>query len=166
MQYLETVRPSIEFILSRDTDENVGKEIAGVWETVATIFKGLNKYLTYDLLSTFQKSIVLALCHTNEEIVSQTQVILSMANDLDEKASKFLLDIARFKKKSANIDQKSENKPKQVKIAGSFLNRKSSASLTSHTFASPVTNKHKQKAPQKTIVPSDSDSQVNLIIRI
>lgn len=163
LQYLEVVRPSIEFLLSQKTSEFIEKEIADTWDTVVTIFKGVNKHLTYDLLSSFQKCIVLALCHTSPKIISQAQVILGLGSNLEQKASKLLTELGSFSKKSVVVESKGDSKPKadakskQVKVSGSFLNRKSTASPIPHSFVSPATNKPKKQTP----VPPDPDSQVN-----
>lgn len=156
IQYLQVIRPSIEFILAQKGDENLMKEIASTWDTVVTIFKGLSNNLSYDLLSSFQKSIVLALCHTCQEIISQALVILTLADNVDEKSKKLLGELGNLTKASINIDTKVENKSKPTKIAGSFLNRKSV-----DNFVSPSTFKVNDTSLKKSInVSLDLDSQV------
>lgn len=165
IQYLQVIRPSIEFILSQKVDENLIKEIASTWDTVVTIFKGLNNNLTYDLLSSFQKSIVLALCHTNQEIISQALVILGLAENVDEKSKKLLGELTNFTKTSVDIvDSKTETtKSKSNKIqSGSFLNRKSTTNLISDNFVSPSSTfkVNKDTSLKKSQVTLDIDSQV------
>ena len=177
IQYLEVVRPSIEFLLSQRISESIDKEIADTWDIVVTIFKSLNKYLSYDLLFSFQKCIALALCHTNPKIISQAQVILNLSSNLDEKTSKLLKKLGNVNKKSDDVEPNADAKPKQIKVAGSFLNRKSSsssiprkstsspiprkstASPIPHSFVSPATDKPKKQ----NSLPPDSDSQVSTL---
>lgn len=164
IQYLQVIRPSIEFVLSQKADENLMKEIASTWDTVVTIFKGLNNNLTYDLLSSFQKSIVLALCHTCQEIISQALVILGLAENVDEKSRKLLGELGNITKTSMNIDSIGENKSKHTKIAGSFLNRKSIGK--SDNFVSPSTVKVNDTSLKKSSnINMDLDSQDYVVIK-
>lgn len=98
--------------------------------------------------------------HADPDIKSLTQSIFEIKNNLDGTAKCILDEIEKLKEKSHTKSEsvtkkKTETEGKEIRIAGSFLNRKS-------TIKS-VSNKPSQKNDKNTPILPEPDSQVNNI---
>lgn len=128
--YLRNCRSVIELILSSQIT-TLFKEVASTWECIVSIFKGLNKQLDGELLSMYKEAIVIAMNHANPDIKALTQSIFEIKDSLDSTAKCILDEIERPKEKShpksdSAMKRKTETgQMKEVRMAGSFLNRKS-----------------------------------------
>ncbi|XP_076381811.1 uncharacterized protein LOC117222982 isoform X2 [Megalopta genalis] len=132
ISYLQVCRPAIELILSSKID-TINKEIISTWETIVSIFKGLNKLVDYDLLLSYKKAIILALNHRNLGIQSQAVSLFDLMNVLSGNAKSIFQDIetetckdkiSRRREVTKKTDA-TEKSPNQIKMVGSFLNRRS-----------------------------------------
>lgn len=98
--------------------------------------------------------------HTYPEIKSLTQSIFEIKDSLDSTAKCILDEIEKPKEKShaksnSVTKKKTEvGQAKEVRIAGSFLNRKS-------TTTKPVSGKSSEKNDKNTSILPEPDSQVN-----
>ncbi|XP_043252693.1 telomere-associated protein RIF1-like isoform X1 [Colletes gigas] len=133
ISYLHVWKPVIELILSSEL-ETLFKEIETTWEVIISIFKGLNKLVDYDLISSYKKVMIQALNHSNVGIQTQTLSLFEIEDELSSNAKSVLEEIKKNTSKGKiptkpNISKKKEparNLPNQVKIVGSFLTRDSS----------------------------------------
>ncbi|XP_078033803.1 uncharacterized protein LOC144468301 [Augochlora pura] len=132
ISYLQVCKPAIELILSSKIDAT-NKEIISTWETIVSIFKGLNKLVDYDLLLSYKKAIILALNHRNFGIQSQAVSLFDLMNVLSGNAKSIFQDIesetckdkiSRRREGTKKADA-TEKSPNQIKMVGSFLNRRS-----------------------------------------
>lgn len=138
-------------------------QIANTWEAIVSIFKGLNKLVTYDLISCYKKAIVQGLNHSNLEIQTHTLSLFEIQNSLSSDAKLILEEIEKDTSNikilnKSNIQKKNDyvgKLPNQVKMVGSFLNRESSHPKC--IFEEPDKN--------DKVLP-DSDSQVNMYIQL
>lgn len=105
-----------------------------MWEIVISIFKGLGKSYSSEVLSLYKEIIIQSINHSNTEIATQTLSFLDDENNFDDKGQRMVQEIHKRIKpdklpfKLNNAEKKIEDKEiseKQVKMAGSFLNRKS-----------------------------------------
>lgn len=133
-----------------------------MWEYIISIFKGLNKQLNHELLSSFKEAIIIAMNHPNPALKSLTQSIFEVKDCLDSTA-KCILDeiketIEKTHSKSDSITKKKAEteQTKEIRIAGSFLSRKS-ANIKS------VSSKLPEKNDKNTLILPEPDSQVNNI---
>ncbi|XP_076293103.1 uncharacterized protein LOC143215143 [Lasioglossum baleicum] len=132
ISYLQVCRPTVELILSSKTDR-INGEVVSTWETIVSIFKGLNKLVDYDLMLSYKKAILLALNHRNVDIQNQAVSLFDLTNVLSKSAKSVFQEIGRESGRD-NISRKSDTRKEndviekaanQVKMAGSFLNRRS-----------------------------------------
>ncbi|XP_076177307.1 uncharacterized protein LOC143151700 isoform X2 [Ptiloglossa arizonensis] len=129
ISYLQFCKPAIELILAFESET-----IANTWEAIVSIFKGLNKLVTYDLISCYKKAIVQGLNHSNLEIQTHTLSLFEIQNSLSSDAKLILEEIEKDTSNikilnKSNIQKKNDyvgKLPNQVKMVGSFLNRESS----------------------------------------
>jgi len=133
-----------------------------MWEFIIKIFKGLNKQLDHELLSSFKETIIIAMNHSNPDLRSLTQSIFEVKDCLDSNA-KCILDeieetIEKSHPKSDSVTKiKAETEQtKEIHIAGSFLNRKSANTKS-------VSSKATEKTDKYTLILPEPDSQVNNI---
>ncbi|XP_011698033.1 PREDICTED: telomere-associated protein RIF1 isoform X2 [Wasmannia auropunctata] len=165
VSYLHYSKSVIELILSSPTTE-LFKEVANTWEYVVSIFKGLNKELDHKLLSSYKKSITIAINHANSDIRSLTQNIFEIKDSLDSSAKCILDEIEMPKEKSHSksnsvTKKKTETgQAKEVRIAGSFLNRKSTITHTKSVFSKPP-----EKSNKNTFTLPEPDSQDYVYIK-
>lgn len=105
-----------------------------MWETIISIFKGLEKSYSSEFLSLYKEIIIQSINHSNIEIATHTLSFLDEENNFDDKGQCMVQEIQKRIKpdklpfKLNNAEKKIEDKEKsakQVKMAGSFLNRKS-----------------------------------------
>ncbi|XP_012282506.1 telomere-associated protein RIF1 [Orussus abietinus] len=161
--YLMVVRPVIDLMLVSRPTEKLNKEVPNVWETVVSIFRGLNKQLSYDLLSAYRETITRAVSHSHPEIQEQAFLIFDIQENLEEKAKGLLAELSESLKlhpgKVDRVAKKETEKaaPKQVKIVGSFLNRRPSTPR-------PYLGKGKEKEERKPVQQIDPDSQEYVLI--
>ncbi|XP_035740331.1 telomere-associated protein RIF1-like isoform X1 [Vespa mandarinia] len=130
---LQYVKPVIELVLVSSTGTSL-KEITNMWEIVISIFKGLEKSYSSEFLSLYKEIIIQSINHSNIEIATQTLSFLDEENNFDEKGQRMVQEIHKRIKpdklpfKLNNAEKKIEDNEiseKQMKMAGSFLNRKS-----------------------------------------
>lgn len=132
-----------------------------MWEYIISIFKGLNKQLDHELLSSFKEAIIIAINHPNPDLRSLTQSIFEVKDCLDSNAKCILGEIEKTIEKShpksdSVTKKKAETEQtKEIHIAGSFLNRKS-ASIKSVSIKP-------EKNDKNTLILPEPDSQVNNI---
>lgn len=96
--------------------------------------------------------------HANPDIKSLTQSIFEIKDNLDDTAKGILDEIEKLKEKShtkSDTKKKIETE-KEVRIAGSFLNRKSATTKS-------VSNKPSLKNDKNTPILPEPDSQVNIV---
>lgn len=135
-------------------------QVANTWEYIVSIFKGLNKQLDRELLSSYKEAIVISMNHANPDIKALTQSIFEIKDNLDSTAKCILDEIERPKEKShpksdSITKRKTETgQTKEVRIAGSFLNRKSAITKS-------VSSKPSEKNDKNMLTLPESDSQVN-----
>ncbi|KAL6261612.1 hypothetical protein P5V15_006699 [Pogonomyrmex californicus] len=158
--YLHKCKSVIELILKLQSME-LFKEIANTWEYIISIFKGL-KQSDHELFSSYKEAIVIAMNHANPDIKSLTQSIFEIKDSFNSTAKCILDEIEKSREKShPKFDSISKKKieteqTKEVRIAGSFLNKKS---ITPKSVSS--------KPPEKndnTFIP-EPDSQDYVFIK-
>lgn len=105
--------------------------------------------------------------HKNPDIRSLTQSIFEIKDDLDDSAKCVLDEIRKTIEKpvsssqSDSVAKKKAEESKELRIAGSFLNRKSNTNLT----LKPLPNNPSTKTVKNTLMPEpEPDSQVNIFI--
>ncbi|XP_012529406.1 telomere-associated protein RIF1 isoform X2 [Monomorium pharaonis] len=164
VSYLHNCKSVIELILSSQITA-LFKEIANTWEYMVSIFKGLNKQLDSELLSSYKQAIVIAMNHVNPDIKSLTQSIFEIKDSLDSTAKCILDEIEKSKEKSHPKSDSVKKKKteigqtKEVRIAGSFLNRKSAITK------SVSTSKSLEKNDKHMLTLSEPDSQDYVYIK-
>ncbi|KAL6423859.1 hypothetical protein ACFW04_010356 [Cataglyphis niger] len=162
ISYLHSCKSVIKFILTSQI-KALFKEVASMWEYIISIFKGLNKQLNYELLSSFREAIIIAMNHPNPALKSLTQSIFEVKDCLDSTA-KCILDeiketIEKTHSKSDSITKKKETEQtKEIHIAGSFLNKKS-ANIKS------VSSKLPEKNDKNILILPEPDSQDYVYIK-
>ncbi|XP_066584023.1 telomere-associated protein RIF1-like isoform X2 [Prorops nasuta] len=151
--FLKASKSALEKMMKSKCQE-LTREIGRTWETIVSIFKGLNKHLKPDLLQLYKDIILTGLHHSNPIIKEQTMSILDK-NKLDIKSKLIFQDLEKEKLKVQKLNvtqdtlsQLKDDKIKHVKIAGSFLNRK---------IESPIKNKKENE--EKKLLPPDPSSQ-------
>ncbi|KAG5333581.1 RIF1 protein, partial [Acromyrmex heyeri] len=163
--YLYSCKSVMELILSSKVTGLV-KEVTATWECIVSIFKGLKK-LDHELLSSYKHAIVTALHHTNLNIKYSAQSILKIRNNLDSTAKCILDEIEKLH--TEKLKEKPYIKPdvkkktqtgetKEMHIAGSFLNRKSSITKS-------VSSKSPEKSDKNTLVVPEPNSQDYVYIK-
>lgn len=136
-----------------------------MWEYIVSIFKGLNKQLNHELLSSFKEIIIIAMNHPNPDLKPLTQSIFKVKDCLDSTAKCILDEIEEtIKKPHSKSDSVTKKKAeaeqtKEIRIAGSFLNRKSANTKS-------VSSKPPEKNDKNTLILPEPDSQVNNIFVI
>lgn len=163
--YMKETRPTIELMLKTDAEENLVKEITSTWETIVSILRGLSTMLDANFLTFYRDTILVALKHPNAEISSQALSVLEMKDNLEEAARAILVELSQEAKKSLakkEIKIKSDkviSSLKNVKITGSFLNRKIQSPKSS------IVGKPKDKEERKLAPPPpEPDSQDYVVI--
>ncbi|KAF7396001.1 hypothetical protein HZH68_010051 [Vespula germanica] len=130
---LQYVKPVIELVLISSTGTSL-KETTNLWETIISIFKGLEKSYSSEFLSLYKEIIIQSINHSNMEIATHTLSFLGEENNFDDKGQCIVQEIQKRIKpdklpfKLNNAEKKigdKEKSTKQMKMAGSFLNRKS-----------------------------------------
>lgn len=123
--------------------------------------------MNYELLSSYKQAITTAMKHKNPDIRSLTQSIFEIKDDLDDSAKCVLDEIRKTIEKpvsssqSDSVAKKKAEESKELRIAGSFLNRKSNTNLT----LKPLPNNPSTKTVKNTLMPEpEPDSQVNIFI--
>ncbi|KYN11345.1 Telomere-associated protein RIF1 [Trachymyrmex cornetzi] len=163
--YLYSCKSVMELILSSTAAGLVG-EVSATWECIVSIFKGLKK-LDHELLSSYKHAIVTALHHTNLNIRYSAQSILKIRDNLDSTAKSILDEIAKLhtnklkEKPYIKPDTKKKTQTgetKEMHIAGSFLNRKSSMTKS-------VSSKSSEKSDKNTLVVPEPNSQDYVYIK-
>lgn len=130
-------------------------QIINTWETIISIFKGLNKLLNHELLLSYERAITKATQHSNSCIRSLAWSIFEVKNDFNNISKQILNEIEKclekrtFNPKSGSIMKKKEETEKEICIP----NKKSANSKL-------VPNKPNDK--KKSIMP-EPDSQVHNI---
>ncbi|XP_026828469.1 telomere-associated protein RIF1 isoform X2 [Ooceraea biroi] len=159
---LNDCKSVIELALASQT-KALFKEIASTWEVIVSIFKGLNRQLNHKVLSSYKDSIVLAMDHPSPDIKSLAQSIFEVKDSLDGSAKRILSEIEETLEKSKSKSDSSTKKKtetgqtKEVRIAGSFLSRKS-------PNAKPIF-KPPEKNEKNTLVLPEPDSQDYVFIK-
>ncbi|XP_076656705.1 uncharacterized protein LOC143361301 [Halictus rubicundus] len=162
ISYLQVCRPAVELILSSKIDL-INKEVINTWETIVSIFKGLNKLVDYDLILSYKKAIILALSHRNLDVQNQAVSLFDLTNVLSGNAKSIFQEIEietgkdkisrrRDATKRSDVVEKSQN---QIKMVGSFLNRRS---------CSPKSIVKESSKTDKKILP-DSNSEDYVYIK-
>ncbi|XP_043494330.1 telomere-associated protein RIF1-like isoform X2 [Polistes fuscatus] len=140
LQYLRSV---IETVLISSAETSL-KESIGLWETILIIIKGLDKSYSSEFLLVFKEVIIKSVNHSNMEIATHTLSFLQEENNFDDKEKSVIQEIHNkikpdkllFKlNDEGNKLEDKEKSAKQVKMAGSFLNRKSASSKDVFTSA-------------------------------
>lgn len=133
-----------------------------MWEIVISIFKGLGKSYSSEVLSLYKEIIIQSINHSNTEIATQTLSFLDDENNFDDKGQHIVQEIHKRIKpdklpfKLNNAEKKIEDKEiseKQVKMAGSFLNKKS-------VIPKMILIKAKKENDEKRISMPDPETQV------
>ncbi|KAI4480049.1 hypothetical protein M0804_010410 [Polistes exclamans] len=140
---LEYLRSIIEIVLISSVGTSL-KESIGLWETILIIIKGLDKSISSEFLLLFKEVIIKSVNHSNMEIAMHTLSFLQEENNFDDKEKIIIQEIHNkikpdkllFKlNDEGNKLEDKEKSAKQVKMAGSFLNRKSASSKVVFTTA-------------------------------
>ncbi|EFN73980.1 Telomere-associated protein RIF1 [Camponotus floridanus] len=140
------------------------QKVASMWDCVIKIFKGLNKQLDYELLSSFKETIIIAMNHSNPDLRSLTQSIFEVKDCLDSNAKCIVDEIEEaieksYPKSDSVTKKKAETEQtKEIHIAGSFLNRKS-------TNTKSVSSKAAEKTDKYTLILPEPDSQDYVYIK-
>ncbi|KAG7210962.1 hypothetical protein KM043_016334 [Ampulex compressa] len=163
--YLQACKPAVELMLTSES-KTLYKEIANTWETVISIFKGLNQSVNYDLLSSYKNAIIHAFNHPNMDINIQAISVLDIHDVVNNSARCILEELEKEVKKDnvhikfENIKKKKEDTgklTKAVKVVGSFLNKKSECTV-------PKFKKQGEKVEKRPISP-EPDSQDYVFIK-
>lgn len=138
-------------------------QIANTWEYIISIFKGLTKQFDHKFLLLYEEIIVIALTHTYPNIRALTRCIFDIKDQFSvaakcilEKIENEVCYVTSTKSDSATKKTTEAGQAKEVRIAGSFLNRKSS------TIKS-VSSKSSEKTDKSAPILPEPDSQVNNI---
>lgn len=166
--YLGVLKPSIEHMLEFEYPVSVEKEIINTWEIVVIILRGLTQLLTHEFILSYQKAIILALRHNNNEILAQAMSLIDIKNNLNEEV-KVLFD--EFEEVAQNISRNRQNLEhknddasiKHVQITGSFLNRKAASPRTVVSITKD--NEKKKKSVVTLPPPPEPDSQDYIVIK-
>ncbi|KYQ52784.1 Telomere-associated protein RIF1, partial [Trachymyrmex zeteki] len=160
VSYLYNCKSVMELILSSKVAGLI-KEVAVTWECIVSIFKGLKK-LDHELLSSYKHAIITALHHTNLEIKYSALSIFEIRDNLDSAGKCILDEIEKLQEKPCiKPDTKKKTQTaetKQVHIAGSFFNRKSSITKS-------VSSKPPEKSDKNTFVVPEPNSQDYVYIK-
>lgn len=133
-----------------------------MWEYIISIFKGLNKQLDHELLSSFKEAIIIAMNHPNPDLRSLTQSIFEVKDCLDSNAKCILDEIEKTiekshpKSDSVTKEEAETEQTKEIHIAGSFLNKKSANTKS-------VPSQPAEKCDKYMLILPEPDSQVNNI---
>ncbi|XP_072767037.1 uncharacterized protein [Anoplolepis gracilipes] len=163
ISYLHSCKSVIKSILASQI-KTLYKEVANMWEYIVSIFKGLNKQVNHELLSSFKEIIIIAMNHPNPDLKSLTQSIFEVKDCLDSTAKCILEEIEKTIEKSHSksdsvTKRKSETEQtKDIRMAGSFLNRKSVTTKS-------VSSKPSEKNDKNTLILPEPDSQDYVYIK-
>lgn len=131
-----------------------------MWKCIISMFKGLKQQMNHEFLLSYKMTFAAAMCHPNSDIKSATQSIFEIKDGLNDKAKSALEEIKETIEKSASHSKSDSIKRKQtteqakeVRICGSFLNRKSTNKMA-------ISDKQPAKN-DKACLLSEPDSQVN-----
>ncbi|KAK0174305.1 hypothetical protein PV327_010970 [Microctonus hyperodae] len=166
--YLDVLKPSIEHMLEFEYAVSVEKEIINTWEIVVIILRGLAQLLTHEFILSYQKAIILALCHKNNEISVQAMSLIDIKNNLNEEVKVLFDEFEKVAQNKLQNRQNSEQKNnddsiKHVKITGSFLNRKVASPRT--VISTTKDNEKKKKSVVTLPPPPEPDSQDYVVIK-
>lgn len=132
-------------------------QVANTWECIVSIFKGL-KELDYELISSYKEVIIIGRTHPNPSIKALTRCIFEIeTNNCDSTGQCMLEELRKIIETSFSTKSDTKKKTeteKEVRIAGSFLNRKSATTK-------PVSGKSSKKNDKNTPILPEPDSQVN-----
>ncbi|XP_043271304.1 telomere-associated protein RIF1 isoform X2 [Venturia canescens] len=162
--YLKATSQSVELMLKTDAEDVVVKEITSTWETIVSILRGLSADLDENFLQSYRHIISLSLKHSCPEISSQSVGILDLKENVKENAKSILAELAQEWKKTSIKDptkskvDKTDRMPKAARVAGSFLNRKSTSP---RTLTRGKEESNKKLAP----LPPEPDSQDYVVIQ-
>ncbi|KAG8034172.1 hypothetical protein G9C98_001256 [Cotesia typhae] len=156
--HLTVLRSCIEVMLKINVPECV-KEVVNTWETVVIILKGLWSCLTTEFIDSYREALINALCHTNHEIAAQTMTFLDHTEPISEDVKQVLNEIElEALKKMGSLVKTDEGEKKHVRVAGSFLGRKSITKVSGG-------KKGKEKRVAPVPVPPEPDSQDYVLIQ-
>ncbi|XP_008545968.1 uncharacterized protein LOC103570131 [Microplitis demolitor] len=152
--HLSVLRPCVELMLKINTESI--KEIVTTWETVVIILRGLSSSLTSEFVSSYREALVVALCHPNHEIAAQTMSVLDIRASCGDEIKRILDEVEAEAQKNVNFSggKSDETEKRPVKVAGSFLARRSGV-------------KAGKKGKEKRVVPvpPEPDSQDYVLIQ-
>ncbi|XP_057335681.1 telomere-associated protein RIF1 [Microplitis mediator] len=152
--HLSVLRPCVESMLKINTE--CIKEIVTTWETVVIILRGLSGSLTCEFVSSYREALDVALCHPNHEIAAQTMSFLDIRSSCGDEIKRILDEVEAEAQKNVNCSggKSDETEKRPVKVAGSFLARRSGVKAGKK-------GKEKRVAP----VPPEPDSQDYVLIQ-
>ncbi|XP_014479812.1 PREDICTED: telomere-associated protein RIF1-like isoform X2 [Dinoponera quadriceps] len=163
--YLQICKSAIEFVLELQL-KTLSKEVVSLWETVISIFRGLDKRIHREIFSLYKEVVLKAIQHSNSNIRSLAWSVFgnedgsgSTAKYISDEKEGMIEKSPSHSKRDDSAKKKEETgKVKDVRVVGSFLNRKPVNTKS-------ASNKPLERDEKNALILPEPDSQDYVYIK-